>query len=561
MTTTTSATAAVVPVTTSTTATILTPNIHIPYYRIRSDRALRWIYEHLARKKLSQKLNYLVSDREHLSNCYESFAFLQNQHYVEAFLICLKSIENDQLNLLTQIDPNLYKNQIDQIQHRRSTSHPDFSYVAKLSGGGCGNETMGNRNSVQFYYHNDDSDLENWDLEAIDQSTNPIKSLQMNRKFRSKTKRRRKKITGQQQFLNLKLRPWRSLPDFHHQIEQNHQKRTAAQFHRSRSNTDSRSINIPVPKLRLTAKVLAQQNRPTPRPSTSGSTSSADPTPGTSSQLLNHLMPISVVKCDDIQIHFDRKFVRNLKAKELSEKQLSDSMAATETLKQTSPMRIFSFLPKSPIISPPSDKSESIYSSLLLSAGSAPGDFVNTFITKDGEKIKKYIDNSFLEFGNDQFSPELIIRQSSVHEHHQRPLIGQSLTSFLQSGQFSRANSELERENAHFSVSEAMISAIEQIKWRNSEKVKTKKLAEHERKRTGTAAKKRKRRRRSFSIKSWQFCDNKHQQESVESNQMSSNDSACSNYSYTDESTDDDDDDHNENDDENDDGDRSFFKV
>ena len=43
-----------------------------------------------------------------------------------------------------------------------------------------------------------------------------------------------------------------------------------------------------------------------------------------------------------------------------------------------------------------------------------------------------------------------------------RPTEGQSIQSFLSSGQFS-SNVELDRENAHFSISEAMISAIEQV--------------------------------------------------------------------------------------------------
>lgn len=45
-----------------------------------------------------------------------------------------------------------------------------------------------------------------------------------------------------------------------------------------------------------------------------------------------------------------------------------------------------------------------------------------------------------------------------------RPVQGQSLTSFLSSEHFSRTVAELDRENAHFSISEAMISAIEQMK-------------------------------------------------------------------------------------------------
>ncbi|XP_014280038.1 run domain Beclin-1-interacting and cysteine-rich domain-containing protein isoform X1 [Halyomorpha halys] len=44
-----------------------------------------------------------------------------------------------------------------------------------------------------------------------------------------------------------------------------------------------------------------------------------------------------------------------------------------------------------------------------------------------------------------------------------RPRRGQSLTSFLRSRVF--ASAELDRENAHFSVSEAIIAAIEQVKW------------------------------------------------------------------------------------------------
>jgi hypothetical protein len=44
-----------------------------------------------------------------------------------------------------------------------------------------------------------------------------------------------------------------------------------------------------------------------------------------------------------------------------------------------------------------------------------------------------------------------------------RPTEGQSLTSFLTSGQFSRPSAELDRENAHFSICEAMIAAIEQV--------------------------------------------------------------------------------------------------
>ncbi|XP_044750682.1 run domain Beclin-1-interacting and cysteine-rich domain-containing protein isoform X2 [Coccinella septempunctata] len=43
------------------------------------------------------------------------------------------------------------------------------------------------------------------------------------------------------------------------------------------------------------------------------------------------------------------------------------------------------------------------------------------------------------------------------------PVQGQSLLSFLTSSQLTRSNAQLDRENAHFNVSEAIISAIEQM--------------------------------------------------------------------------------------------------
>lgn len=48
-----------------------------------------------------------------------------------------------------------------------------------------------------------------------------------------------------------------------------------------------------------------------------------------------------------------------------------------------------------------------------------------------------------------------------------RPQKGQSLTSFLSSSEFSNC-AELDKENAHFCVSEALISALEQMKWRHA---------------------------------------------------------------------------------------------
>lgn len=46
-----------------------------------------------------------------------------------------------------------------------------------------------------------------------------------------------------------------------------------------------------------------------------------------------------------------------------------------------------------------------------------------------------------------------------------KPTPGQSIMSFLTSGAFSQMTTELERENAHFNISEAMIAAFEQVEY------------------------------------------------------------------------------------------------
>ena len=56
---------------------------------------------------LSQKLSWLLSDREHLHSCFEKTAFLCQEIYGEAALLCLKAVERNQPSLLAEINPSL----------------------------------------------------------------------------------------------------------------------------------------------------------------------------------------------------------------------------------------------------------------------------------------------------------------------------------------------------------------------------------------------------------------------------------------------------------------------
>lgn len=88
--------------------------------------------------------------------------------------------------------------------------------------------------------------------------------------------------------------------------------------------------------------------------------------------------------------------------------------------------------------------------------GSAPE--FSWILEVEGQKDIRTTRKSFMEDGGSSVQP-------MATGYFPRPVEGQSLTSFLSSAQFSRAHdAELDRENAHFSICEAMIAAIEQIK-------------------------------------------------------------------------------------------------
>ena len=91
--------------------------------------------------------------------------------------------------------------------------------------------------------------------------------------------------------------------------------------------------------------------------------------------------------------------------------------------------------------------------------GSAP-EYTGQWLSDDTVGLRsghwKLQKKSFIESGGGSVLPMAI-------GFFPRPIEGQSLMSFLSSGQFSRPSAELDRENAHFSISEAMIAAIEQV--------------------------------------------------------------------------------------------------
>lgn len=433
------------------------PNIHIPVARIKNDKALSWIYENLDDNKLSHKLKYLVSDTEHLNGCYEVWAFLQNERYLGALFLCLRAVENNQPNLLSQIDSTLLCSNTKvshQLVHKRSTSHPDFSYV-QVAQRKTEDTTMGNEQSgaVGFEYQHYICEL--------NVNNSPLKSYKASVHRRQEPKPQQFKYRPR-----LGLRSWGSLPDIQEHI--------LAQP-RTRSKTISQPIRIPSTKVIPINSTLSAAKQQVPSFSYIQLATSVDS--GTSSATVSHglvsppsvasgqfspdLLPISLVRCDDIKIHFDRKYAATSKPSVLDDRGLYSASVTSDEAGEPS-VGLLSCLPmlrkiNSSDYGAGKQDTMSLYSNFV--AVSAPADFVSTFIPKEGEKLQN-------RYGRSEGSPGMSPVFSSIHTSDGASHGQQSLTTFLHAAQFSRAHNDLERENAHFSLSEAMISAIEQIKWR-----------------------------------------------------------------------------------------------
>ncbi|KAL1491694.1 hypothetical protein ABEB36_012253 [Hypothenemus hampei] len=87
---------------------------------------------------------------------------------------------------------------------------------------------------------------------------------------------------------------------------------------------------------------------------------------------------------------------------------------------------------------------------------------IDRLLPRQGEKdYSRYQPKSFIEDAGMSILP-----MSTGQDYFPKPLKGQSLSSYLASTQLSHSKAELDKENAHFSVSEAIIAAMEKLKCR-----------------------------------------------------------------------------------------------
>ncbi|XP_076671561.1 run domain Beclin-1-interacting and cysteine-rich domain-containing protein rubicon isoform X1 [Andrena cerasifolii] len=393
--------------------------------RITSQKDMLWLYKSLENHSLSHKLSWLLSDKEHLLSCFEPWAFLCQENFSEATLLCLRAVERNQPVLLTEIDPSLYlpswiSPKSSPRRHRRSSSYPinfpttNFSASRDKSMhiGICqleslkiaSDNTVAQRNDAEPEESNHKTDLK--DINDIPLKTwNSLSALTKNCTVSGTNPPAPSSAVADT--ISHKSNDSTCSVELSKIINVNY-----AELKQSASTIVGNKLHAKprTPLRKAKNKVKMRQNQTTNRS-------------GESPVALNY---------EDLTNTVTEYRIPSPVSTETDGNKYTPEPAGIDV--SVKPRRKSSFLP-----------------------GSAP-EFTGPWSLEiEGQKDIRTPKKSFMEDGGSSVQPMAI-------GYFPRPTEGQSLMSFLASAQFSRANAELDRENAHFSVSEAMIAAIEQVK-------------------------------------------------------------------------------------------------
>ncbi|CAD1472848.1 unnamed protein product [Heterotrigona itama] len=394
--------------------------------RIISHKDMLWLYKSLESHSLSYKLSWLLSDKEHLLSCFEPWAFLCQENLAEATLLCLRAVERNQPTLLTEIDPSLFlpcwiSPKISPKRHRRSSSYPiNFSTI---------NFSVATDKAV----HIERCQLESLKI-ASDCKTVQHDDVKSNEKNEDKP-------SNSKEINDIPLKSWSSLSALTKNCTTLRKTVPVASPYVAKNNTQnsnySQTSSVELSKIiNVNYAELKQSN--------------------TDNKLLvKPRTPIRKIK-NKTKI----KQYQNIKKSSEDSDVLNNEDASTNAVEEYRIPSLISSETNSDMCNTNSTEikiSQQPRRKTSLLSGSAP-EFTSPWnLEIEGQKDIRTPKKSFMEDGGSSVQPMAI-------GYFPRPTEGQSLTNFLASAQFSRANAELDRENAHFSVSEAMIAAIEQVK-------------------------------------------------------------------------------------------------
>lgn len=397
--------------------------------RITSQEDMLWLYKSLESHSLSHKLSWLLSDKEHLLSCFEPWAFLCQETLAEATLLCLRAVERNQPVLLTEIDPCLFlpiwiSPKTSPRRHRRSSSYPINFPTVNLNIAKDKSLIIVGKSQLESLKISPDSGTSQSREISSEEVQNPASDCTESN--------------------DIPLKTWNSLP----LLTKNCKSPMALPETTSlpAKESGSHKINVggtcPVELSKVINVDYAELKQ--------AASSTAD-----IQSLVKPRTPVRKAKSKS-------KIKQNTVVHQSSESSdtLNYENSATSMVKEYRiPPHVSdeTDLNKNAVDSVEIKNSEKPRRKTSFLAGSAP-EFTGPWSLEiEGQKDIRTPKKSFMEDGGSSVQPMAI-------GYFPRPLEGQSLTSFLSSAQFSRANAELDRENAHFSISEAMIAAIEQVK-------------------------------------------------------------------------------------------------
>ncbi|XP_068157600.1 run domain Beclin-1-interacting and cysteine-rich domain-containing protein [Drosophila tropicalis] len=381
-----------------------------------------WITRCLQARCLVECLQNLVADNE-LMECYyqRANAFLHQPGPSTTLFVCLLAIQLNQKNLLSQLERNK------QLRHRRTSSQPNFSISPRLK--------------VVL-------EEEHQQPQAV-QEQPPVR----NQRF---------------------LRRLKSLPNLLHDEEDQRAKCRRSQtfsIARTKDTIDSIGPSTSAGSYQSTSTTISTSSR--------ASSSSSSPT------------RIEIIDCDDIKIWTDQSTTPHADIPVESEKEAI-------SLKHSSPLNNFlsnlfgshnkyttwfqrglgedniqhqgagdsvldTFLP---VNGRKLQMKQTLFEGVSMlheaaAAAAAPPPIMLTTTTATSEPLDILGQPNLLHCTESNSSSYCSMASGSNNSNMDE----QSLATFLQFSQYAHNNTELEKENNHFRISEACIQAIEQMKW------------------------------------------------------------------------------------------------
>lgn len=355
----------------------------------------KWLTENIKKSKLSNILSFILSDTEHMRNCYDQSAFIRSEEYQNALMLCVYALETNQKNYLDKINTSLYIQQQQQQQHqgisivrkthKRSISQPSITIISPM----------------------------------------PRKSILSHMKKSSRTvdcmSRCCEKVKA--------VKKWKSMPNLVHEV------------HNNRPRSKTICLNQ---KQKLMKKVSFKQVVATEAEEDVPYFEYKDSMTALTKSSNSTNVPIHLVNVDDIKIHTDYRYSSDFKS--ISSSTSTSSSSSVPSLVPQKKLSFFSLF-DSPIVAAKSSEPE-------LSHSTSPSDFFLKETVVAGEKLRT---KSAL------LSATLTSENSSSNK--KRKSSKQNLAQFIQNINNVRPKVELDRENAHFHLSEAIIAACTQLKW------------------------------------------------------------------------------------------------